>query len=223
MQICQNLSVWDRNCKSKQDENSLAAPVKRTSAITTGFELCIRKKQVIITLEIEICEDMEMEYRKLSVDEAEQFWSLMNQLDYETKYMLYEPGERTKNLPRIESLIRDSVERQDFLLVAETDNKLIGYISAQKGRLNRIAHSAYIVVGILTDYRGKGIGTEFFKRLNIWAEENKVVRLELTVICENEAAKHLYINSGFEIEGIKRKSVCVDGKYLDEYYMARVR
>ena len=157
-----------------------------------------------------------MEYRKLSVDEAEQFWSLMNQLDYETKYMLYEPGERTKNLPRIESLIRDSVERQDFLLVAETDNKLIGYISAQKGRLNRIAHSAYIVVGILTDYRGKGIGTEFFKRLNAWAEENKVVRLELTV-------KHLYTNSGFEIEGIKRKSVCVDGKYLDEFYMARVR
>ena len=45
-----------------------------------------------------ICEDMKMEYRTLSVDEAEQFWSLMNQLDYETKYMLYEPGERTKNL-----------------------------------------------------------------------------------------------------------------------------
>ena len=89
--------------------------------------------------------------------------------------------------------------------------------------MNRIAHSAYIVVGILTDYRGKGIGTEFFKRLYVWAEENNVVRLELTVICENEAAKHLYTNSGFEIEGMKRKSVCVDGKYLDEYYMARVR
>ena len=164
-----------------------------------------------------------MEYRTLSVDEAEQFWSLMNQLDYETKYMLYEPGERTKNLSEIESIIRDSVEGHDFLLVAEIDNKLIGYISAQKGRMNRIAHSAYIVVGILTDYRGKGIGTEFFKRLNVWAEENRVVRLELTVICENEAAKHLYTNSGFKIEGMKRKSVCVDGKYLDEYYMARVR
>ena len=172
---------------------------------------------------IKICEDMKMEYRTLSVDEAEQFWSLMNQLDYETKYMLYEPGERTKNLSEIKSIIRDSVEGHDFLLVAETDNKLIGYISAQKGRMNRIAHSAYIVVGILTDYRGKGIGTEFFKRLNVWAEENRVVRLELTVICENEAAKHLYTNSGFKIEGMKRKSVCVDGKYLDEYYMARVR
>ena len=164
-----------------------------------------------------------MKYRKVSVNEAEQFWNLMNQLDYETKYMLYEPGERTKNLFKIESLIRDSVEGEDFLLVAETDNKLIGYISAQRGRLNRIAHSAYIVVGILRDYRGKGIGTEFFKRLNVWAEEEKITRLELTVICENEAAKHLYLKSGFEIEGIKRKSVCVGGAYLDEYYMARVR
>lgn len=164
-----------------------------------------------------------MEFRKPAVNDVESFWNLMNQLDYETKYMLYESGERVKNLPRIESLIQDSVEGKDFLLVAETDNKLIGYISAQKGRLNRIAHSAYIVVGILTDYRGKGIGTEFFKRLNVWAEENEVIRLELTVICENEAAKRLYTNNGFKIEGTKRKSVCVDGKYLDEYYMAKVR
>ena len=48
--------------------------------------------------------------------------------------------------------------------------------------MNRIAHSAYIVVGILTDYRGKGIRTKFFKSLNVWAEENRVVRLELTGI-----------------------------------------
>ena len=59
--------------------------------------------------------------------------------------------------------------------------------------------------------------------MNAWAEEKKITRLELTVICENEAAKHLYLKSVFEIEGVRRKSVCVDGEYLDEYYMARVR
>ena len=59
--------------------------------------------------------------------------------------------------------------------------------------------------------------------MNVWAEEKKIARLELTVICENEAAKHLYLKSGFEIEGIKRKSICVDSEFLDEYYMARVR
>ena len=53
-----------------------------------------------------------MEYRKLSVDEAEQFWSLMNQLDYETKYMLYEPGERVKNLPGINGFKIEGTKRK---------------------------------------------------------------------------------------------------------------
>ena len=168
-------------------------------------------------------EQIEVEYRTLFENEAERLWNLMNQLDFQTKYMLYEPGERTKDFTITESLIRDSVKGEDFLLVAEADGRLAGYISAQKGRLNRIAHTAYIVVGILADYRGKGIGTEFFRRLDIWAEENNISRLELTVICENEAAKRLYTSSGFQIEGIRRKSVCVDGEYLDEYYMAEGR
>lgn len=164
-----------------------------------------------------------MHYRKLVKTDAERFWKMMNQLDHETKYMLYEPGERIKNIARIESLIENSVEGEDFLLVAEENDKIVGYISAQRGGLKRIAHSAYIVVGILQNYRGKGIGTEFFKQLDNWAEEKKITRLELTVICENEVAKHLYEKSGFEIEGIKRKSVLVDGIYLDEFYMAKIK
>lgn len=164
-----------------------------------------------------------MHYRKLVKTDAERFWEMMNQLDHETKYMLYEPGERIKNIARIESLIENSVEGEAFLLVAEENDKIVGYISAQRGGLKRIAHSAYIVVGILQNYRGKGIGTEFFKQLDNWAEEKKITRLELTVICENEVAKNLYEKSGFEIEGVKRKSVLVDGIYLDEFYMAKIK
>ena len=36
-----------------------------------------------LTGKSKICKDMEMEYRTLSLNEAEQFWSLMNQLDYD--------------------------------------------------------------------------------------------------------------------------------------------
>lgn len=42
-----------------------------------------------------------MEYRKPSVDEAESFWNLMNQLDYETKYMLYESGKEERIFPEL--------------------------------------------------------------------------------------------------------------------------
>lgn len=42
-----------------------------------------------------------MKYRTLSVVDAEKFWEMMDQLDHETKYMLYEPGERTKDLAKL--------------------------------------------------------------------------------------------------------------------------
>ena len=164
-----------------------------------------------------------MEYRTPSADEADRFWELTDRLDHETNYMLYAPGERPKDLSAAAALLRDAAEGGDFFLVAEAGGRMIGYISAQRGRMHRIAHSAYIVVGILRDHRGQGIGAEFFKRLDAWAEEKKITRLELTVICENEAAKRLYLKSGFQIEGVKRNSVCVDGRYLDEYYMAKIR
>lgn len=164
-------------------------------------------------------------YRKLKVEEAKDFWDLMNQMDDETKYMLYEPGERKEkfdNLAFVEHLISESLEEKNFLLVAEENQKLLGYILAQRTNLNRIRHTAYIVVGLLQHYTNKGIGTEFFQQLEVWAREKKVVRLELTVVCENEIAKRLYEKSGFEIEGIKKSSIFAYGKFLDEYYMAKI-
>lgn len=165
---------------------------------------------------------MQITYQTPSILETEPFWQLMNQLDDETPYMLYEPGERKKNLTEVTAMIKEAVAGEDFLLVAKNGPQLVGYISAQKGKMHRIAHSAHIVVGILKDYRGQGIGTTFFKQLDAWATEKHISRLELTVICENEAAKHLYLKSGFEIEGTKRQSICLDGRYLDEYYMAKL-
>ena len=166
---------------------------------------------------------MDVTYRTLRPEEAEAFWQLMDRLDHETNYMLYEPGERTKDLSRLEAVIRGAAESGDFLLVAEADGVLVGYISAQKGDVRRTAHSAYIVTGIRAQYRRKGIGTEFFKRLDGWAQENGLQRLELTVVCENEAAVGLYRKSGFRIEGTRRKAVLLNGTWLDEYYMAKVK
>lgn len=167
---------------------------------------------------------MNFKYRKLQLQEAEDFWNLMNELDNETKFMLYEPEERAKNrnIPLFIKAIEGSITGDDFLMVAECGGEMAGYIWAQKGGLNRILHTAHVVVGVLENYRGKGIGTEFFKRLDQWAVEKQVTRLELTVMRPNTAAKHLYEKSGFEVEGIRKNSMRVDGQFVDEYYMAKL-
>ena len=55
-----------------------------------------------------------------------------------------------------------------------------------------------------------------------WARENDVLRLELTVECTNVNAIRLYEKSGFKKEGLREKSMNLDGELIDEYYMAKI-
>ena len=110
----------------------------------------------------------------------------------------------------------------DFLLIAEERDNIVGYIWAERGRFNRILHTAYIVVGIRKAYRYQGIGTTFFKKLDEWARKNNIVRLELTVECANTAAKHLYEKNGFVVEGRRMKSMKIGDEFVDELYMAKL-
>lgn len=164
----------------------------------------------------------EIEYRAAETTDTESFWNMMNQLDNETKFMMYEPGERTKNLAKLQGVIDSAVEGSNLLYMALDKNNIIGYISVQRGSARRELHSAYIVVGIREPYQHQGIGTEFFKKLDEWAHQNRIVRLELTVMRPNIAAFNLYQKNGFEVEGIKKKSMYIDGEYIDEYYMSKI-
>ncbi|WP_312430566.1 GNAT family N-acetyltransferase [Lacrimispora sp.] len=160
--------------------------------------------------------------RPIEENDAESLWQMMSALDAETKYMMYEPKERTKNTDRIKSTIKEAAAGNNLFLAAEADHEIVGYISAQKGILRRVKHSAYIVVGIRASYQRQGIGTSFFRQLDKWAGEKGVTRLELTVMCINDAARNLYEKNGFVVEGIKKNSMVVDGTYVDEYYMAKL-
>lgn len=165
---------------------------------------------------------MNVVYRNLELDEASDFWNMMNALDHETRYMMYEPGERTKDIKRIEDLIQAAASEGNLLLVAEVDHEIVGYICAQRGIPNRVRHTAYIVVGIRSKYQGHGIGSEFFHYLDKWAVESGVRRLELTVMACNPIAKKLYERNGFIVEGVKKNAMLVDGQLIDEYYMAKL-
>jgi ribosomal protein S18 acetylase RimI-like enzyme len=41
-------------------------------------------------------------------------------------------------------------------------------------------------------------------------------------MAHNKAGLALYRRRGFEIEGIKKHSLLLGGRYVDEYYMARL-
>ncbi|WP_174615474.1 GNAT family N-acetyltransferase [Virgibacillus ihumii] len=162
--------------------------------------------------------------REIKTSDAEKFSNLTPQVEAESEYMLWEAGERNVQIEQQLKMI-EGIEQKDnsTILVAEKDNKdLVGFLMSVGGNAKRNKHSSYIVMGILKEYRGKGIGTKLFEELERWALNHNIHRLELTVVTRNEAALSLYKKMGFEIEGTKRHSLCIDGEFVDEYDMSKL-
>jgi RimJ/RimL family protein N-acetyltransferase len=161
--------------------------------------------------------------REIQESDAGSFLALCRQLDAENKFMLLEPGERTTTLEEQEKRIRDILSRENqTIFVAEEQGSLLGYLAAIGGSYARNRHEVYIVVGILEAFTSRGIGTALFEKLDAWARQHQVHRLELSVMKHNTRGVGLYQKMGFEIEGTKRDSLLVDGKYVDEYYMGKL-
>jgi RimJ/RimL family protein N-acetyltransferase len=161
--------------------------------------------------------------REINVEDAENFINLIKEVEAKTDFMLMGAGER-KTTPEQQRKQLERIEQQSnsTIFVAEEERKLVGYLVAMGGTVKKTKHSAYIVIGILEEFRGKGIGTGLFQNLEQWALKNNISRLELTVVTENNAGVALYKKSGFEIEGTKRNSLTINEKLFDEYYMSKL-
>ncbi|WP_249902275.1 GNAT family N-acetyltransferase [Paenibacillus sp. PK3_47] len=156
-------------------------------------------------------------------DDAAELLQLQHRLDKETSFMLLEPDERQSNVQQVQEMIgKFAAADTSTIIGAFAEGRLAGYISVMGESTRRNRHSAYIVIGILKHYHGKGIGTRLFNEIEAWAAGSGIMRLELTVMTHNEQAVALYTKSGFAIEGIKRKSLRVNGEWVDEYYMSRL-
>ncbi|WP_102027797.1 GNAT family N-acetyltransferase [Salirhabdus sp. Marseille-P4669] len=161
--------------------------------------------------------------REIQLTDAENLANLMMDVDKQSEYMLWEAGERNINKDAQRQMIESiQAEENSTILVAEIEDRLVGYLLAIGGKARRNKHSAYIVIGIPEAFRGKGIGTKLFLNLDEWAQKHHVSRLELTVVTKNEAGISLYKKAGFEIEGTKRNSVWIQEEFVDEYYMSKL-
>ena len=160
-----------------------------------------------------------MEIRRLVDTDARKFYDCLKIIDSETNFMMFEPDERVWNEERISKNLKDE---NNLVLGVIDDEKIVGFLTVQRGVFRRIRHTAYIVIGIQKNFCNRKLGTKLFQMLDDWALQNKIVRLELTVVCENKSALRLYEKSGFSIEGTKKKTMYVDGKYVDEYMMSKL-
>ena len=90
--------------------------------------------------------------------------------------------------------------------------------------VGRRAHSGEVLLMVHDAHWGRGIGGRMLGALTDLADRwLGLMRLQLEVNVDNDAAIRLYERAGFEIEGTLRADALRDGALIDSHVMGRLR
>ncbi|HEY3955074.1 MAG TPA: GNAT family N-acetyltransferase [Streptosporangiaceae bacterium] len=159
--------------------------------------------------------------RSAGPTDAAALMRLKQQLDEETSFMLFEPGERDPSVPKLAAhLEKVAGSGNSMVLLAETGGELTGYLELIGGKARRNRSTTHVVIGVLARASGRGVGSGLLREAVRWSAEQGLHRVELTVMAHNARAVALYERMGFVVEGRARECLHIDGQFVDELQMA---
>jgi RimJ/RimL family protein N-acetyltransferase len=161
------------------------------------------------------------EIRFAGPDDAAALLRLKQRLDLQTSFMLLEPDERETSVQALaDELGAVARSGNSVMIVAECGDELVGYVELAGGAFRRNRTTACLVIGVLAEASGQGLGAGLLAEAKGWAAAHGVHRLELTVMAHNQRAAGLYERMGFSVEGRRAQCLVIDGRFVDELYMA---
>jgi ribosomal protein S18 acetylase RimI-like enzyme len=78
-----------------------------------------------------------------------------------------------------------------------------------------LAHRGFLGMGLIKEFRGKGLGTQLLSRALKHAKDIGLEKIELSVYTENADAIKLYKKLGFSEIGIIKHYRKLNGRYFD--------
>lgn len=153
----------------------------------------------------------------ISEDYIEGFCKAVDSVAREHKYLAFLEG------PPIEmsrDFVHENLRDKWPHFVALIENTVVGWCDITSLHRPVYEHSGVLGIGVIAEYRGKGIGEALIRTAINQAKSRGLTRIELTVNENNSSAIALYKKLGFVIEGLKHKAVRIDGNYRNSICMA---
>jgi RimJ/RimL family protein N-acetyltransferase len=139
----------------------------------------------------------------------------------ERKYLAFLEAPPLKN---VMTFVVNNIEHGYPEFVVVSADIVVGWCDVLPNRTRIIySHCGTLGVGLLPEFRGRGIGRKLMQRTINAAFAFGLTRIELTVREGNVNAIALYKSLGFEIEGLHRNAVCIEGEYENLYSMALLK
>ncbi len=104
------------------------------------------------------------------------------------------------------------------------ENKLVSHLSFYKPRPFHPyeKHTAEFGIRILKDYCSSGLGSQKLLIVENVAKELDVKRIQARVRVSNHIGISFYQKHSYEIEGVKKSAVLINGNYENEFYVSKI-
>ena len=102
------------------------------------------------------------------------------------------------------------------------DGNVVGWCDLRPKAAATLRHSAVLGMGVVQEFRGRGVGTRMLAATLHGADARGLRRAELVVRADNHAAIALYRRFGFVEEGRCRQYLRLHGQDHDALLMARL-
>ena len=142
-----------------------------------------------------------MDYRIREIRKSE--YSVLSDFLYEAVFIpkgMDKPPRSIIEKPELQVYIADFGKADDWCLVAETRQKIVGAVWARI--MNDYGHiddkTPSLAISLYEEYRGLGIGTALMKAMLLLLKDKKYKQASLSVQKQNYAAD-MYRNTGFEV------------------------
>jgi len=129
-----------------------------------------------------------------------------------------------KTMIRKEIISLKKKKPKEETFVIDVGGDFAGYVVVHDLNQKFAEYKAIISYCMHPEFRGKGIMTKAVKLVTKYAfKKYKLKRLVGRVRTFNKASARVLEKAGYKLEGIHRKEVRKNGKYLDNMYWAKVK
>lgn len=113
------------------------------------------------------------------------------------------------------------IEKNFPIYYAVSSNQVVGWCDVTPFSNPRFSHRGVLGMGLLPDFRGKGLGSRLLEAVVEHSRRSSLEKLELQVWATNNPAIALYKKYGFGEEGLSKKFRKLEGEYFDCLAMAK--
>lgn len=166
----------------------------------------------------------EVIYKSIDTKDYKNITKMIEKLADETNYYPFTSQDYNISEEEQKAFIGKMNSQENCFILGCFDNDiLVGVVYLYGGNRARNYHSCTLGIGVLKDYSNMGIGSNLISKAIDYAYNCDVIgKINIQVVKENKRAINFYKKYNFQIEGIEKRSLFIDGRFYDSVNLGLV-